>query len=129
MMKKLAVTVFALSLTALGCGSDDGGKKDAAPKADTQPGAEVQPTPDAPWGPEVQAPGVEVGQPDTKPAVDEAVDQAPPADVSLDQPVQIDGNTVDVGADKPKVDSSTVDVQPTEAGHGIDGGVDSGSAG
>ena len=134
MMKKLVVTVFALSLTALGCGSDDGGKKDAAPKMDTLPGVEVQaPIPDAPWGPEVQAPGVEAGQPDTKPAIDQAVDQASPTDVPMDQAVPMDAGTPDtnMGVDMSPVtvDGGAIDAQETEAGPAIDGGMDSGSAG
>ena len=44
MMKKLAATVFVLSLAAFGCGSDDGTpKKDAAPKLDAGPDTQVAP--------------------------------------------------------------------------------------
>ena len=129
MMKKLAVTAFALSLTALGCGSDSGGKNDAAPKKDVQPGAEVQVSPDAAWGPEAQGPGLEVGQPDTKPPVDLATDQPLPIDQAIDHVTPIDvPQTLDGGVDAPAIDA-TVDVKAGESGAALDGGVDRGSVG
>ncbi len=125
MMKKLAVAVFALSLTALGCGSDDGGKNDAAPKLDTQqPGAEVQ-VPDAPQGAEA---GPEV-QRDTLPPIDQTVDKGG-ADQAVDQnqtdvPTPLDVPGIDGG-----LDTNTVDTQPGETAKPvIDGGVDTGSVG
>jgi hypothetical protein len=123
MMKKLAVAVFALSLTALGCGSDDGGKNDAAPKLDTQPqGAEVQA--DAPQGAEA---GPEA-QPDNKPLIDQTVDKTTP-DQAIDQnpadvPTPIDGPGLDGG-----LDGSPLDTQPGETAKPIDSGVDTGSVG
>jgi hypothetical protein len=128
MMKKLAVTLFALSLTALGCGSDSGTKTDAAPKLDTLPGVEVAQTPDVPatTGPEA---GSEA-QPDNAPApIDVAIDQAKPTDVAIDQATPIDVATPIDGAVDARIDGGAVDVQPSEAGHAIDGGVDSGSVG
>jgi len=147
MMKKLVVTLFALSLTALGCGSDDGGKKDAAPKLDTPPGAEVQPQTDVPitktdvpvTGPEVQVDkpiGPEVQAVEVQ-AVEVQAVEVQKVEVQAVE-VGIDGKPIDV---QPKVDGGTPDVpvgidggkadtqQPTEAGKAIDGGVDGGSAG
>jgi hypothetical protein len=141
MMKKLVVTVFALSLTALGCGSDDGGKKDAAPKLDGPVGVEVQTQPDVPVvNPDVPVSGPEV-QADQAIAVDQtqAVEVQPTVEVqpseagAVDQGQAIDVQpTMDGGTpDAPEgIDGSTADTaQPTEAGMGIDGGMDSGSVG
>jgi hypothetical protein len=118
MMKKLAVTVFALSLAAFGCGSDSGEKKpDASPdgKLDTQPKLDVN-QPDQPVTPGPEA-GAEVKS-DIPIQVDQGgVDQGKPVDVqSIDQ-ITVDSPTVDVNtADKPiQLDVGLVDVQPTEA--------------
>ena len=79
MMKKLVATVFALSLTALGCGSDNG----TPPKTDASPdlkGVEVQPPPT-----DVPIAGPEAGpeaQPDLK-----KLDVVMPPDQA--QPVQV----------------------------------------
>jgi len=138
MMKKLAVTVFALSFTALGCGSDDGGKKDAAPKLDTLPGAEVQvDTPiqpdgplsgpevqaDKPIGPEVQAvevQAVEVQRVEVQ-AVEAGIDTA-----RVEAQPPVDGGTPDAPIG---IDGGKLDAPPAEAAKPIDGGVDGGSAG
>jgi len=130
MMKKLAVTVFALSLTALGCGSDNGTKNDAAPSVDTKPGAEVLPQTDTPL------PGPEAGpeaQPDLAQGPDLAqppIDGPKPIDVApVDQGNPVDGGNQDTSI-HPPIDGGSVDVQPSEAGVHIDGGaVDGGSAG
>jgi hypothetical protein len=128
MMKKLAVAVFALSLTALGCGSDDGGgKTDAAPKLDTV-GAEVVTQPDVPVGPEA---GPETQKPDV-PALDQAVDKVTPIDQTVDQstidvPTPLDVPTIDGPA--PKLDGGVLDTQAGEAAAPIDGGVDTGRVG
>ncbi len=135
MMKKLAVTVFALSFTALGCGSDDGGKKDAAPKLDTPAGLEVQAQPDVAKmdtplpGPEVQADkpinldqaqGVEVQGVEVQ-AVEAGIDIGKPIDV---QP-RLDG-----GADAPVgIDGARLDTQKLDTTKPVDGGVDTGSVG
>ena len=123
MMKKLVVAVFALSFTALGCGSDDGGKNDAAPKLDTPPqGAEVQV--DVPQGAEA---GPEA-QPDNKPVIDQTVDKATP-DQAVDQN-QVDVATPDApGVDAGRVDGGLLDTQPGETAKPIDSGVDTGSVG
>jgi hypothetical protein len=135
MMRKLAVTVVALSLAALGCGSDSGTKTpDASPKldvakADVSPGPEVQAIPDAPVGQEVQVPldtaKLDVSAPDVPQIIDQAtpVDQALPIDVPnavdvqpVDGPKPVDGGAPHLDA-QPKVDSgSTVDTR------GVDGG-------
>jgi hypothetical protein len=121
MMKKLAVTVFALSLAAIGCGSDSGGKPDAG-KTDGPPGAEVQVVPDAPVQPDVVQPAVETGQPD-KPAVEVNAPDAPAIDQSMDMPA-VDGTSpvIDGGIDAPAIDGGAVDTAKTEAGTGVDGG-------
>ena len=137
MMKKLVVTVFALSLTALGCGSDDGGKKDAA-RPDGPPGAEVQTdTPiqpdgpltgpevqaDKPIGPEVQA--VEVQRVEVQAVEVQAVEVGiDTARVEAQRPV--DGGTPDAPIG---IDGGKLDAPPAEAAKPIDGGVDVGSAG
>ena len=134
MMKKLAVTVFAFSLAALGCGSDDGGKKDAAPKLDTQPpGAEVQVIPDAPVKLDTQQPGIETGQPDkpVSPLEVNPPDVPAPIDVAIDQPALIDGPTpkLDGGSDAPAIDGGAIDTSKTEAATAVDSGVDGGRTG
>lgn len=109
MMRKLAVTVFALSLAALGCGSDSGTKT-----PDTGVAAEAgHPTvdsqiPDAPMGTEVQA------QLDTAMVEVSAVDVSQVVDVAQ-------------GPDLPGVDSQkAVDVQGVDSTKPVlDGGVDS----
>lgn len=136
MMKKLAVTLFALSLTALGCGSDDGGKKDAAAPKDGLPGAEVQVQPDVPItpdvavGPEVQrdqtivdqAQGVEVQAAVEVRPVEAGIDGA-----RIEAQKPIDGGTPDAPIG---IDGGKLDAPPSEAGKAIDGGaVDGGSAG
>jgi hypothetical protein len=127
MMKKLAVTVFALSLAAIGCGSDSGSKPDAAGKTDGPPGAETQVIPDAPPKLDVIQPGLETGQPD-KPAVEVNVPDAPAVDqAGIDAPA-IDSSTpgLDGGIDAPAIDGGTVDAQKSEAGGAVDTvGVDS----
>jgi hypothetical protein len=119
MMKKLAVTLFALSLAAFGCGSDSGEKKPDtgvdAPKTDTQPKLDGQPDQPPLPGPEA---GAEV-KTDIPIQVDQdSVDVSKPVDVqSIDQ-VTVDGGTVDANQpDKPApvLDGGKVDVQPTEA--------------
>ncbi len=131
MMKKLAVTVFALSLAAIGCGSDSGtpAKKDATVdtktidsqsidtvKTDTaigpEAGAETQA--DKPIGPDSPVDGV-VTPVDTQPTV-----EVQPIDV---QPT-VDGpkrdTTPPIDAIQPPVDGGPkLDVQPA-----VDGGAD-----
>jgi hypothetical protein len=138
MMKKLAVTIFVFSLTAVGCGSDDGPgpKKDAGLDAKTDvvaqpdtnqpdkatPGAEVQ------VGPEVQA---------DKPITDVAtpLDVTPKMDgQAVDVTTQVDGQTVDGGSTDtaiPGIDGGVkIDAQATEAAKAVDGGsVDGGTLG
>jgi len=146
MMKKLVVTLFALSLTALGCGSDDGGKKDAAIAKDGPPGAEIQPPPDVPIQPEVTPPGPEV-QVDKPIGPEVQAVEVQAVEVQAVEVQKVEVQAVEVGIDgkpidvQPKVDGGTPDVpvridggkadtqQPTEAGKAIDGGVDGGSAG
>ncbi len=131
MMKKLAVTVFALSLTALGCGSDSGTKTDAA-KPDTKPPVEVQPQPDVPVaGPEA---GPEA-QPDLNkgPDLAQPIDVAKPIDVApVDLAKPVDVGQIDGGTDapiNPAIDGAAPDTQPSEAGAPIDGGAIDGARG
>jgi hypothetical protein len=138
MMRKLAVTAFALSLAALGCGSDSGTK----PTPDTGvalDGAktdvvsqDVGQTPDVvPAGPEVQValdgPSADVPLVlDSPVLLDQAqvLDQAP--QIVVDAPKQVDTQAIDGpkpvldgGVETPRVDSGAVD----------SGSVDGGSAG
>ncbi len=130
MMRKLVVTVFALSFVTLGCGSDNGTKIPDAGKdmvqQDTNPGAEPQVVPDVPMGAEVAA---ETGKDQAMtPDGQEGIDQSP----LIDQAAPIDSeNAMDVQApDAPAVDGGTpaVDAQPgIDTGtvvdtHGVDGG-------
>ena len=136
MMRKLAVTVFALSLAALGCGSDSGTKTpDAAVSPDGQkpvdttvPIADGPTVADAPIGVEAQAP-LDTAKVET-PAV--AVDSTPVLDVAqgADQaPSTLDTGKVDsqvIDTIKPAVDSGA----PVDSGSTVDSGkVDGGTVG
>jgi hypothetical protein len=137
MMKKLVVTVFAVSLAALGCGSDDGTpNKDSGPKLDGLPGLEVQVNgPEVQVnGPEVQVSGPEVGAPDKAPDVNVPIDGTTVVDGGApDQPIVIiDGGDIDAPVTEagPTVDTGAADAKATEAGPAVDGGtVDVGSRG
>lgn len=132
MMRKLAVTVFALSLAALGCGSDSGtntvdtGVAAEAGKTDTTPtpGADTS-LADAPLG----ADALDTAKADSQAAdIPVGIDQAQGLDTAqgIDAP-----NVIDVqGIDGPKVQlDSSVDSRRNDAG-GIDtGSVDAGTAG
>jgi hypothetical protein len=109
MMRKLAVTVFALSLAALGCGSDSGNKNNDVGGGPGVDGAAKDTAGD-------------VAQPDTSIAPDGAIDVTAKQDVSVDQNTVIDTAQVDGG---PKVDATSVDTKV-----GVDGGagVDTGSS-
>ena len=124
MMRKLAVTVFALSLAALGCGSDSGTKTpDSAvtPDGGKTPDAYVAQGVDAP-APDTTSMGAEV-QIDTQKGgetqqvvADVPVDQAPlqtldtaPVDGLKGVDAEgVDGSKqlLDSGADAPKVDAA-----------------------
>ena len=114
MMRKLAVTVFALSLAALGCGSDSGNQNN-----------------DVGGGPGVDGAAkdtaADVAQPDTSIASDGAIDATAKQDVSVDQTTAIDTAQVDGG---PKVDANGVDAQAVDGGSSIDAtAVDGGTVG
>jgi hypothetical protein len=126
MMRKLAVTVFVLSLAAVGCGSDSGtpSKSDTSVQPDGAK-AEVAVVPDAPANQD--SADVAVG-PETTPPVDTAQSEA---NTVLDggkadtQVVDVTP-TVDGGADSKGIDSGTT----LDTGTPVDGGaVDTGSAG
>ena len=136
MMRKLAVTVFALSLAALGCGSDSGtkpvdtGVAAEAGKTDTgvTPVADAPATPDVFVGGEVQAPldtqKVEAPVPDAPVLLDQALplDTAP-----LDGPKGPDLQGID--GPKPLLDSGA-DAPKADAGPAVDAGsVDGGTVG
>jgi hypothetical protein len=144
MMRKLAIAVFALSLTALGCGSDSGspapdgghaGDSAVTPGAEAGAPKDVASTPDA--AAPADGPGVDVAA---------QADAAAPSDVAqtvdagqvteagnLDVPSTVDGGPrIDGGA----VDSNTPDVaaahdvSPVDAGEGEAGlAADSGTTG
>jgi hypothetical protein len=126
MIRKLAVTIFALSFTALGCGSDNGTTTTDA----YVPASEAGTKPDLSTGTDTLQVGTEAGQPSvdvgTSP-VDMAVvpmDVAQTSDVTI---VPVDAGT-GMDAQKPVdssagVDSGTaVDAQVTEAAAVVDGG-------
>lgn len=131
MMRKLAVTVFALSLAALGCGSDSGTKTPdsatASPDGGKTPDAYVAPVvdtgaADAPAGPEVQV------QLDTQKVVDTQVPDAP-----MDQAPALDTGSLDgiqgIDVSKPQLDSG-VDAPKADTGPAVDAGsVDGGTVG
>jgi hypothetical protein len=131
MMRKLAVTVFALSLAALGCGSDSGTKT----TPDTGVGAEAghpsvdSQIADAPIGAETQVP-LDTAKVDVQ-VVDapQVLDQAPAVDVpAIDTPKAVDGPGID--STKPVLDGG-VDSQPkVDTGSALDeGSVDASSNG
>jgi hypothetical protein len=132
MMKKLAVTVFVLSLSAVGCGSDNGGKKDAAPKMDVPSGAEVQQ--DVPAQPETQPP-TDTAQPDQPiQPPDTAVPlDTTPMDQAIDEgmnPLDGPAPVLDGGIDVESVDAGMMDAEePDMSSPGVDGGIDSSSSG
>ncbi len=126
MMRKLAVTVFALSLSAFGCGSDSGGNKpdtavgvDSGKTTDTivtdAPIADTPLTPDTQVGmdgPVVDAPVVDVAQhEDVMPSVD-----TPAVDVQEG----VDGQAID--SVKPVLDGGAHDSGPAVDAEGMDSG-------
>ena len=135
MMRKLAVTVFALSLAALGCGSDSGTKTtDSAvtPPLDGAKADTTVPSPDiiadVPIGAEVQVAldgaKIEVSAVDSPLLADQApgVDQAPQV---LDTAKPVDTQVID-GA-KP---DAGLDTRPVDSGSAVDSGsLDGGTAG
>jgi len=129
MMRKLAVTVFALSFAALGCGSDSGSKTpdtavtpDGGPKAEVAgPVVDATGTPDIAMGetqPPVDTAKVETAGPDVPQVLDQAAGEA---SAPIDGVKGVDGSAID--GPKTTVDGG-VDAK------GVDGGsttVDSGS--
>lgn len=131
MMKKLAVTVFVLSLAAFGCGSDDGtperkdsgpdtGKDTSTQKLDTIQADKPMPGPEA--GPEAQA--------DKPVPIDEGRLDAGAVDVEPIDQGTVDGGEIDGGApDKPV---TPPDGPAIDGGEELDGGgttVDGGTVG
>jgi septal ring-binding cell division protein DamX len=121
MMRKLAVTVFVVSLAALGCGSDngtptrtdtgvtpDGSKPTDVANKDVASGPDTAINPDL--GPDVAQGGSEAGTQIEVPVVTGEVgrSEANPA--------------IDAGKDLGK-DGTSIDQQPTQ----LDGGTDAGS--
>jgi hypothetical protein len=139
MMRKLAVTVFAMSLTLIGCGSSSTSKKDAAGDAakDT-----VVVSPDT--SPKIPDTGVlDTKVADTAVADVSIADTAPKADVLGDTTPVVttdarDGSTADrVGDTFVKVDTNTTpdtnvvtipdapaDTAPVSGDAGLEAGVD-----
>jgi len=135
MMRKLAVTVFALSLAALGCGSDSGtkpvdtGVASEAGKTDTTPTPGIDTSlADAPMGPDLSV-ALDTAKVDST-AVDvtTGMDQAQVLDTAqvIDGPKGVDAQ----GIDGPKVQlDGGVDLR-VDAGKALDSGsVDAGTAG
>ena len=105
MMRKLAVTVFVLSLAALGCGSDSGN-----PNNDVGGGPGVDGAAKDTGG------AVDLAQTDTPIGIDTAIDAVKP-DAAVDQNTAIDTAKVDGG---PKLDANSVDTQVVDGGAGAD---------
>jgi len=128
MMRKLAVTVFALSLAALGCGSDSGTKTDGpvTPALDggkTDTTVPVDGVADAPIGAETQV-ALDTASVESQQALDQAqsLDQA----ATLDTSTVVDAHAVD--GIKP-VDGGVDTHTPVDSGAVDSGSVDGGSAG
>ena len=139
MMRKLAVTVFTLSLAALGCGSDSGTPPgpdtgvpaEAGAKTDVvvNPSLDTQ-VADAPVGPEVQV-ALDGPKLDVPVVVDSPSDQAQVVDQApqiVDGPKPVDTQPA-IDGPKPALDGG-VDTQRVDSGAAVDaGGVDGGAAG
>jgi hypothetical protein len=153
MTRKFAVTLFATSLTLVGCGSTSTTKQDAAVAADghaadvVAQNPDVVPTPDtAPVTPDTAlvTPDTALVTPDTAPVTP---DTAPPVDVARPADVAIpDGSPVvpdtrpdvvtprpEAGRDVAIVDAPNTDagVDAADAGDGsnVDGGTSDGGDG
>jgi hypothetical protein len=115
MTRKFAVTLFATSLTLIGCGSTSTTKQDAAPAAEAQAAEvatqnpDVVPTPDTvPVTPDTAlvTPDTALVTPDTRPDVvtprpeaghDVAIVDAPNTDAGVDAADAGDGSDIDGG--------------------------------
>jgi len=153
MMRKLAVTVFALSLVALGCGSDEGTppKNDAGaqdgPKVDATMGPDTQvQNPDAPLGPDTTL-GPDSSIADVAVAVEAGKTDEPTLAAEVQTAIEAGRNPEtrevgrpEVGLESGQPDTTAVrletqgaepaatdggpDVQATEAAPALDGGVE-----
>jgi hypothetical protein len=147
MMRKLAVTVFAISLTALGCGSDSGtpAKNDAGDAAKA-PSAEVGVTPDVGGAKDVAASetttpidGAKPDVPTTEAAqvveagqVGEAgqnLDGKRDSSAPLDVTPRFDGGAVDTNQDAAQPDANVGEAGAVDTGTGEAGAVDTGVTG
>ena len=128
MMRKLAVTVFALSLAAFGCGSDSGTKTpdsatplDSAKPDTTVPNTDGPAVADVPIGTEVQV-ALDGAKIEVQ-AVDSPLDTDAPgiaqAPQVLDTAKAVDTQGID-GA-KPVIDGG-LDTKPVIDAGGVDGG-------
>jgi hypothetical protein len=137
MTRKLAVTVFAMSLALVGCGSSSTTKVTDAGNKDAMSGADVVVQPDMVTanGPETGSAGPEVQQAQPDAAVDTNNVVPPPEDGGVDAgdvgsasgpeagATKFDGGVVDVPAaklDAPDADGAAGD--GGEVGDGGDGG-------
>ena len=135
MTRKLALTVFAMSLALVGCGSSSTTKVTDAGNKDVRPGADVvaQPdvvTPTGPEaGPEVQQPQPDaavdtnvtpdLGTPDSTPDAEEAgIVNGPEAGTKFDAQPKLDA----IDAPTIKLDGPDADRPDSEAGEVGDGG-------
>ena len=107
MTRKLAVTVFAMSLTLVGCGSSSTTKSDAAP--DVKPPVDVA-------APDAAKPEVQPTQPEVGPPVDVAqADVAVPVDIAVTPDAQVIDAGVDAGDVGVLPDARPVDARPDAA--------------
>jgi hypothetical protein len=138
MMRKLAVTAFALSLAALGCGSDSGTKPtpdtgvaidSAKPDVVTTPTDTATPDLTIQVTPDTGTPDLAAVDAAIVPDVAQTVDQAPPiVDTAKSVDVQgIDGAkpVLDGGA----ADTQHPDTQRVDSGASVDAGSVDGSVG
>lgn len=141
MTRKLAVTVFAMSLALVGCGSSSTTKVTDAGNRDVKPGADVVVQPDVVTqtgpevGPEVQQPQPDaavdtnnvthpdLGTPDSTPDAEEAgIVNGPEAGTKFDAQ-KFDTQKLDaIDAPSIKLDGPDADRPDSEAGDGGDGG-------
>jgi hypothetical protein len=139
MMRKLAVTVFVVSLAALGCGSDSGNptKNDTGVPADGAKPTDVA-------NKDVAGSDIAIGGPDVSIDVAQGAETGPKLDVAvLTETGALETNPqLDSGKDTSKLDSQSIDIVPSivdggadtktsEAGTAVDTGtsVDGGTAG
>jgi len=124
MMKKLAVTVFVVSLAAIGCGSDDGTpeKKDSSSPDSTITKTDGSAT-KLDVNVQTDSPMKMDTAPDMMVTVDQGIDMGSEIDGgAVDGGEEVDGGAIDGGdTDAPiEIDGGAVDVQPVDTGAAVD---------